>query len=64
MTKQGVLLDTSFIIRLMDESDPLHKNAVGYFKHFLENDKTHLSGASLLPNTVHSYLSLPKLLHL
>jgi len=38
MIKQGVLLDTSFFIRLMDESEPLHKNALGYFKYFLEND--------------------------
>jgi predicted nucleic acid-binding protein len=38
MIKQGVYLDTSFFIRLMDERDPLHKNAVGYFKYFLEND--------------------------
>ncbi|WP_100629846.1 type II toxin-antitoxin system VapC family toxin [Algoriphagus formosus] len=38
MTKQGVLLDTSFFIRLMDERDPLHLNALGYFKYFLEND--------------------------
>jgi predicted nucleic acid-binding protein len=38
MIKQGVLLDTSFFIRLMDESEPLHKNALGYFKYFLESD--------------------------
>lgn len=40
MTKQGVLLDTSFSIRLMDESDAPHKNVVRYFKHFLEMTKT------------------------
>ncbi len=34
----SVLLDTSFFIRLLDDSDPLHKNAVGYFKYYLEND--------------------------
>lgn len=38
MTKTGVLLDTSFFIRLMDERDPLHHNALGYFKYFLEKD--------------------------
>lgn len=37
MTKSGVLLDTSFFIRLMDDRDPLHLNALGYFKYFLEN---------------------------
>ncbi len=38
MTKAGVLLDTSFFIRLLDDRDPLHPNALGYFKYFLEND--------------------------
>ena len=33
-----VLLDTSFFIRLLDDSDELHKNALGYFKYYLEND--------------------------
>lgn len=37
MTK-SVLLDTSFFIRLLDKNDPLHKNAKGYFKYFLEKD--------------------------
>lgn len=36
--KHSVLLDTSFFIRLLNDEDPLHKNAVGYFKYFLEND--------------------------
>ncbi|MGB3343138.1 MAG: hypothetical protein WBA61_04440 [Aequorivita sp.] len=35
--KHSVLLDTSFFIRLLDDEDPLHSNAVGYFKYFLEN---------------------------
>ena len=34
----SVLLDTSFFIRLLNDEDPLHKNAKGYFKYFLEND--------------------------
>lgn len=34
----GVLLDTSFMIRLLNESDPLHLNAKGYFRYFLENE--------------------------
>ena len=33
----SVLLDTSFIIRLLNKSDNLHSNAVGYYKYFLEN---------------------------
>lgn len=36
--KHSVLLDTSFFIRLLNDEDPLHKNAVGYFRYFLEND--------------------------
>ncbi|MDP3359762.1 MAG: hypothetical protein Q8S41_10485 [Lutibacter sp.] len=38
--KHSVLLDTSFFIRLLNDEDPLHKNAVGYFKYFLENEIT------------------------
>lgn len=34
----SVLLDTSFIIRLLDDEDPLHKNAIGYFKYYLEKE--------------------------
>lgn len=33
----SVILDTSFMIRLLNESDPLHNNAKGYFRYFLEN---------------------------
>ncbi|MDR6564992.1 MULTISPECIES: hypothetical protein [unclassified Arcicella] len=32
----SVLLDTSFFIRLLNDEDPLHTNARGYFKYFLE----------------------------
>lgn len=38
--KHSVLLDTSFFIRLLNDEDPLHKNAVGYYKYFLDNDIT------------------------
>lgn len=31
------MLDTSFLIRLLKEDEPLHKNAKAYFQHFLEN---------------------------
>lgn len=34
----SVLLDTSFFIRLLNHNDPLHYNAKGYYKYFLEND--------------------------
>lgn len=34
----SVILDTSFLIRLLSAKDSLHLNAVGYFKYFLEND--------------------------
>ncbi|MGB1284326.1 MAG: type II toxin-antitoxin system VapC family toxin [Polaribacter sp.] len=36
--KHSVLLDTSFFIRLLNDEDSIHKNAIGYFKYFLENN--------------------------
>jgi predicted nucleic acid-binding protein len=33
---RGVLLDTSFFIRLLDKNDPLHNNAKEYYKYFLD----------------------------
>ncbi|MCB9034161.1 MAG: hypothetical protein H6553_10015 [Chitinophagales bacterium] len=38
--KHSILLDTSFFIRLLNDTDPLHNNAKGYFKYFLENEIT------------------------
>lgn len=34
----SVILDTSFMIRLLKNDDPLHANAMGYYRYFLEND--------------------------
>lgn len=34
----SVILDTSFLIRLLTASDPLHNNALGYFKYFSEKN--------------------------
>jgi len=36
--KHSVLLDTSFFIRLLNDEDPLHKNAKDYYKYFLEKE--------------------------
>lgn len=36
--KYSVLLDTSFFVRLLNDQDPLHDNAKGYFRYFLENE--------------------------
>jgi predicted nucleic acid-binding protein len=36
--KHSVLLDTSFFVRLLNEADPLHNNAKGYFRYFLEHE--------------------------
>ena len=36
--RHSVMLDTSFFIRLLNDEDPLHLNAVGYFKYFLEKE--------------------------
>ncbi len=38
--KHSVLLDTSFFIRFLNDEDKLHKNAMGYFQYFLENQIT------------------------
>src|ERR1019366_10390636 len=38
MMHKAILLDTSFFIRLLDNTDKLHSNAKGYFKYFLEKD--------------------------
>ncbi len=38
MEQNCVLLDTSFFIRLLNGEDPLHANALGYFRYFLEHD--------------------------
>lgn len=41
---KSIMLDTSFCIRLMDDEDPLHQNALAYFKYFLAEKVTiHLS---------------------
>lgn len=37
MENKAVLLDTSFMIRLLTESDELHGNAIVYYKYFLEH---------------------------
>ena len=34
----SVLLDTSFFVRLLNNNDSLHKNALDYYKYFIEND--------------------------
>lgn len=36
MEHKGVLLDTSFFIRLLNANDPLHNNALDFFRYFLE----------------------------
>ena len=33
-----VFCDTGFVIRLLDKTNDLHENALGYFRYFLEND--------------------------
>jgi len=35
---RGVLLDTSFFLRFLNDTDPLFKNADDYFRYFLKND--------------------------
>ena len=38
MDDNCVLLDTSFHIRLLNDSDPLHKNVLGFYQYFLEKE--------------------------
>jgi len=38
MTHRAVLLDTSFFLRFLNDSDPLFKNADGYFRYFLQQE--------------------------
>ena len=40
MTHKAVLLDTSFFLRFLNDSDPLFKNADAYFRYFLQNEIT------------------------
>ena len=40
MTPRAVLLDTSFFLRFLNDSDPLFKNADDYFRYFLQKEIT------------------------
>lgn len=40
MERNCILLDTSFFIRLLNDQDPLHHNAMGYYQYFLEKGYT------------------------
>lgn len=40
MTHDCILIDTSFFIRLLNDRDLLHQNAMGYYKYFLQNQFT------------------------
>lgn len=40
MMHNAVLLDTSFFLRFLNDSDPLFKNADGYFKYFIQKEIT------------------------
>ena len=35
---KGVLLDTSFFIRFLNDEDPLYNNADGYYRYFIKNN--------------------------
>lgn len=38
MDSKAILLDTSFFIRLLNEKDQLHQNALDYYKYLLEHE--------------------------
>ncbi|ALR29489.1 hypothetical protein ATE47_02630 [Chryseobacterium sp. IHB B 17019] len=48
MKVNGVLLDTSFFIRFLNDGDPLFKNALEYYKYFLSKEiKMYVSTISI-----------------
>ena len=48
MKVNGVLLDTSFFIRFLNDADPLFRNALEYYKYFLSNEiKMYISTISI-----------------
>lgn len=61
MKVNGVLLDTSFFIRFLNDADPLFRNALEYYKYFLSNDiKMYISTISIAEYCVGgSILELP-----
>lgn len=56
MEQNCVLLDTSFFIRLLNEEDPLHENALGYFRYFLEHDFVIKISTIAIASTTYNYL--------
>ena len=38
MNNRAVLLDTSFFLRFLNDTDPLFKNADEYFRYFLQQE--------------------------
>lgn len=56
MEQDCVLLDTSFFIRLLNEEDPLHNNALGYFRYFLEHDFVIKISTIAIASTTYNYL--------
>ena len=40
MTHKAVLLDTSFFLRFLNDTDPLFKNTDGYFRYFIQQEIT------------------------
>jgi predicted nucleic acid-binding protein len=48
MKVNGVLLDTSFFIRFLNDDDPLFENALEYYKYFLREEiKMYISTISV-----------------
>ena len=56
MEQNCVLLDTSFFIRLLNEEDPLHEKAFGYFRYFLEHDFVIKISTIAIASTTYNYL--------
>jgi predicted nucleic acid-binding protein len=37
---KSILIDTCYLIKLLDETDPLHQNAKDYFRYFIQQNST------------------------
>ncbi len=51
--KHSVLLDTSFLVRLLNDEDKLHENALSYYKYFFTSG--HSKTKNVLLNHCTSY---------
>lgn len=65
MDVKSALLDTSFCIRLLNENDPLHRNVLGFYRHFMDREyRLKISTISIAEYCVRGKLNELPLRHL